>query len=137
MSGPGPHEISPLGWDCAVRLSPGEGSRTRANRARRLRSVSRPRMSVKRQSGRSRVGVFGQVAWSELSCLSSLLIRSGHRSQKHGPALGHDELLLVGPGFLTFFRGNVFCRASDRGSEIVFVDDVVSIEDCTRAVARD
>ena len=37
MSGPGPHEISPL----PLRLSPGEGSRTRANRARRLRSVSR------------------------------------------------------------------------------------------------
>ena len=41
MSGPGPHEISPLRWDGAVRLSPGEGSRTRANRARRLRSVCR------------------------------------------------------------------------------------------------
>ena len=29
VSGHGPHEISPLGWDGAVRLSPGEGSRAR------------------------------------------------------------------------------------------------------------
>ena len=36
MSGPRPHEISLLGWDGAARLRPGEGSRTRANRARRL-----------------------------------------------------------------------------------------------------
>ena len=71
MSGPGPHEISPLGWDCAVRLSPGEGSRARANRARRLRlrSVSRRGIGVKRHSGRPRVeairtsGVVGNTQW--------------------------------------------------------------------------
>ena len=40
MSGGGPREISPLGWDCAVRLSPVEGRRSRANGERRLRSVS-------------------------------------------------------------------------------------------------
>ncbi len=34
-------EFSPPEWGCAVRVSPGEDSRTRANGAKRLRSASR------------------------------------------------------------------------------------------------
>jgi len=52
VSGPGPREFRPPGWGCAVRLSPGEGSRTRANRARRWRSVSVRGEYVKSHSGR-------------------------------------------------------------------------------------
>ena len=41
MSGSGPREFPPPGWGCAVRLSPGQDSKTQANGPRRLRSASR------------------------------------------------------------------------------------------------
>ena len=46
-------KFPPPEWCCAVRVSPGEGSGTRANGARRLRSVSRRGSWVlKKHSGR-------------------------------------------------------------------------------------